>query len=1606
LGELQKHNYLFNIIKMGLRVIRQVYEPADRNVIWGKVDPITGDVVFHAFEPNGWMPTTYNSGGGGGGGPELDPRWLADKPNYLTKTEASGLIEASVDEFIEDLTDTGVIASKTYVDQEILDLNAAAVHKTGNETIAGVKTFSTLPVLPATNPSGQQAVSASYLTATLNGRMNTVYNKTEIDALLDAVDVDPSTLYQIVPSLASVTTPVQNRIYIVPISSTEAQTNFWDGDSWVLMGSFQDIPTIDLTPYYTKTQTDALLVPYITEAEVDEALDDYVDLASNQTITGNKVFGTLPTLNSQATTDYQATNKMYVDDAIEAAVATLATSDFSPITGVGSDFAVKIAEAIIAANYPNTFRFRAPADMSNTPTGEDVTITGSLVMSTTRDYYSGIVTDRSGKAWTLAVTGVSGTPACTWAPVNTNATTIDISNKSDKYTITEPSITKNLTDVLVGEDMSYVKLMFDESFSFIGDSDPIGDMDRKIVVFEDNTWIGIISDGYNQPDLPIYGYWRADNTEIAEWNVEGTWTLSNGSYTLPGNLIVKEVIQDIGEVTGVAGVTTYQSNAQNLSVDVEWLYKNTDRKGRVGTLSSSDITAMNAQLARSMAVNANIISEAEALQVINMLSDILEGPEITSLTGAVDAIQEALLAIVPGLTEEEVQLLINDALSGISDTAIMTPNYNKREIVIANDPVNTFFPAGVVGSTTYIDGTNYTILNDGFIVITGNAASSGQINSVVLYIDNTTVSATRASAVNNVNAIDYNFTLIPVKKDSVVRLRINAPSGVTITEGSNGRIYYFPPRLGTAMDLALANFETIQNATSEYARLEGLIAGKLQTQSIADIKADFAATVNASTLVAADKTTAITNFNTQLDAMTDPTVTDISTLISLVLSEFGLDEEAIQDMIDASMANSGGFSVPDYGNITVIANNSILPTFFPSGAITNSLSGAEYTMTKDGYITVVGYVNSSKTPLSGNSFVFRVYINNKIVGFSLGGTDQSGNVDAPNGLYPVKTGDVIYVSIQVDGQTGIVLTKNATLYFLPPLISGTASDPQLANFVTKTELEQYLNSSGSIPDYSAGIKTLASYTNNPTVFPVGTITASVYKNGTTVIAPDDGFIYGNYKISTTVPAATITFRLYINGNSAYYARSNDLEDVSFSFPLTYVKKDDEIYISTTSSQNATFALPTGNIWYYPAVPSIGSTGDYVTRTELTAATDAISNMLSGNLNVATIKSDFASTVNASTLSSTDKTAAITDFNTRLDAAATPITVTDVSTIISLVLSEFGLTEAEITAIVNEAISNQNLVAAPDYSKLFTVFNNVNIPTWFPTGAIGGTSIIGTGYTMLNDGNLYISGSFDLASKSASETEIRHTLYVNDKAIASDIQRIDTVDQSYYFTFYGIYVSAGDVIKLRLNTGYTQMPNISTCDGTVYLIPQKQATVAPDAELAQFATLSMLGDHNVWDTDSHSVIAEDLMDHRMGDRERWAAINIEIQELKAIVADQQATIDALKDAAADWDPAPVYTPVLDFSQTTSIPLTPETYTVSNQYGGQMAFTVPVPAIGLLGIQIGSGGTVWVNGNIVLDTTDVGVLDLLPADGDSIVLDLHPGDVITWDNAKTITFTPRV
>jgi hypothetical protein len=49
-----------------------------------------------------------------------------------------------------------------------------AVGLTGNETVAGVKTFSSLPVLPAGTPTGNQAVSATQAAALANGTYRTV----------------------------------------------------------------------------------------------------------------------------------------------------------------------------------------------------------------------------------------------------------------------------------------------------------------------------------------------------------------------------------------------------------------------------------------------------------------------------------------------------------------------------------------------------------------------------------------------------------------------------------------------------------------------------------------------------------------------------------------------------------------------------------------------------------------------------------------------------------------------------------------------------------------------------------------------------------------------------------------------------------------------------------------------------------------------------------------------------------------------------------------------------------------------------------------------------------------------------------------------------------------------------------------------------------------------------------------------------------------------------------------------------------------------------------------------------------------------------------------
>ena len=119
-------------------------------------------------------------------------------------------------------------------------------------------------------------------------------------------------------------------IYLVPLEEPETQENryaeyVWINGAWELLGKIG--VQVDLTDYYTKTETNNLLSgkqntltagTYITITNDVIDVKDVVRTNGNDYIYGNKYFDNFPTTNSEKTPDSnsQLVPKKYVDDQV------------------------------------------------------------------------------------------------------------------------------------------------------------------------------------------------------------------------------------------------------------------------------------------------------------------------------------------------------------------------------------------------------------------------------------------------------------------------------------------------------------------------------------------------------------------------------------------------------------------------------------------------------------------------------------------------------------------------------------------------------------------------------------------------------------------------------------------------------------------------------------------------------------------------------------------------------------------------------------------------------------------------------------------------------------------------------------------------------------------------------------------------------------------------------------------------------------------------------------------------------------------------------------------------------------------------------------------
>lgn len=185
-------------------------------------------------------------------------------------------------------------ATKQYVD----GLDAANVKLTGAQTVAGVKTFSSIPVGPASDPTtGNQLTRKTYVdnldaaNVKLTGAQTVAGVKT-FSSIPVLPAADPTTANE-----------ATRKSYVDALDA--ANVKLTGAQSIAGVKTFSNEPVVP-----TPTQTTAPT----TKAYVDGLDGANVKLTGDQSVAGIKTFSSIPVLPaSNPTTDNQATRKLYVD---------------------------------------------------------------------------------------------------------------------------------------------------------------------------------------------------------------------------------------------------------------------------------------------------------------------------------------------------------------------------------------------------------------------------------------------------------------------------------------------------------------------------------------------------------------------------------------------------------------------------------------------------------------------------------------------------------------------------------------------------------------------------------------------------------------------------------------------------------------------------------------------------------------------------------------------------------------------------------------------------------------------------------------------------------------------------------------------------------------------------------------------------------------------------------------------------------------------------------------------------------------------------------------------------------------------------------------------
>ncbi|HED0866246.1 TPA: hypothetical protein R4M65_000287 [Campylobacter coli] len=218
------------------------------------------------------------------------------------------------------------VANKAYVDSVVnAKANAnATVNLTGNQTIAGVKTFSA-PIVVPNGTANTHAVNLAQLNTKAN--QATTYTKTEVDTRVNAKANANATVNltgnQTIAGVKTFSAPpvsatnptannqVANKSYVDTVVNTVVNTV---GNSKVALSGNQTIAgvkTFSAPPVSATNPTANNQVA--NKSYVDTVGNSKVALSGNQTIAGVKTFSVPPVCGANPTEDAQLARKWYVD---------------------------------------------------------------------------------------------------------------------------------------------------------------------------------------------------------------------------------------------------------------------------------------------------------------------------------------------------------------------------------------------------------------------------------------------------------------------------------------------------------------------------------------------------------------------------------------------------------------------------------------------------------------------------------------------------------------------------------------------------------------------------------------------------------------------------------------------------------------------------------------------------------------------------------------------------------------------------------------------------------------------------------------------------------------------------------------------------------------------------------------------------------------------------------------------------------------------------------------------------------------------------------------------------------------------------------------------